>query len=45
MGMVIFATKCYENLGDVGVVDLLLCNKDIFKCIFSCNCIKVELEI
>ena len=43
--MVVFVTNCCENLEEVGIIALLLRNRDFLKCIFSCNYIKVEAEI
>ena len=43
--MVIFVSNCGDNLGGVGFIALLQCSRDLFKCIFSCNCISVERRI
>ena len=28
-GIVIFATNCNKNLGDVGIMDILLCSREL----------------
>ena len=42
--MLIFATKRYENLGDVGVIYLLLCNKFSVKISFHINASRLSLK-
>ena len=42
--MVILAMNCYQNLGSVGVMDLLLCKRDFLNVSFSANKLGLSLK-
>ena len=44
VGMVIFITNCYEDLGGVVVIILLLCSRDFFNVSFPANISGLRLK-